>query len=249
MKQLSIYDIIADNREPLPSNYDLKLLKMKVINEFTALEYIRDYHYSGNTSSPTLAFGHYYKDYLVNVILYKAPTGRLMAQQVMVGGSSENTWELIRMVSYEPKPKNLESYCIGNTLRYIKKTYPNIKIIISYADNNMGHHGYVYQASNFHYYGQSRPDKEWYIDGKRIHTRTVVNQYGTMSIDELKPLLKDRLVIKEQTKTKSRYFYILAQNKKDRRCIQKKIKVEVLPYPKGDNKNYDIFGEKEFTKV
>lgn len=247
--QLNIYDLIGDDREPLTGDYNLKDLKMKVINETTATEFVSEYHYSGQSPSPTIAFGHYYKEHLVNVILYKFPTGRLMAQQVMIGGDSENTWELIRMVSLEPKPRNLESYCIANTLNYIKNTYPNIKIIISYADNNMGHHGYVYQASNFYYYGQSRPDKEWYIDGNRVHTRTVVAQYGTMSIPEVQEILGDRLKIIEQEETKSRYFYIIAQNKKDRRDILKKIKVDILPYPKGDNLNYDIFGEKEFVKL
>lgn len=243
-----IFDYIDDPREPLPENYDINQLECKIINEQTATEFIEKYHYSGQSPSPTVAFGHYYKEHLVNVILYKFPTGRLMAQQVMEGGNSENTWELIRMVSFEPKPKNLESKCIGNTFKFIKKAFPNIKIIISYADNNMGHHGYVYQATNFYYYGQSRPDKEWYIDGKRVHTRTVVSEYGSMSIEHVESLIGDRLKIKNQEKTKSRYFYVLAQNRKEKKEIMKRIKVEILPYPKGDNEKYDIFKEKAFTK-
>jgi hypothetical protein len=170
-----------------------------------------------------------------------------MAQQVMQGGDSSNTWELIRMVSFEPKPKNLESKCIANTFKYIRKAYPKIKIIISYADNNVGHHGYVYQASNFYYYGQSRPDKEWYIDNERVHTRTVVSTYGTMSIPEVEEMLGERLKIKQQEQTKSRYFFIIAQNKKEKEQILKNIQVDILPYPKGDNQKYDIFGKKEFT--
>lgn len=248
-EQLDIFNFIDDPRDPLPNDYDLKELKMKVINEETAVEYISTYHYSRTTTSPTIAFGHYYKEHLINVILYRSPIGRMMAQQVMEDGDSENTWELIRMVSYEPKPKNLESYCIGNTLRYIKKFYPNIKIIISYADNSMGHMGYVYQASNFYYYGQSRIVDEWYIDGVRIHSRTVANQYGTTSIPQLKKMLGDRFQVKVIEETKSRYFYIIAQNKKEKKEILSKIKVETLPYPKGDNKKYDIFGSSGFTKL
>jgi hypothetical protein len=247
MEQLDVFNFIDDNREPLPENYDLKELKIKVINEETATQFIEKYHYSGTCPSPTIAFGHYYKEHLVNVILYKFPTGRLMAQQVMQGGDSSNTWELIRMVSFEPKPKNLESKCIANTFKYIRKAYPKIKIIISYADNNVGHHGYVYQASNFYYYGQSRPDKEWYIDNERVHTRTVVSTYGTMSIPEVEEMLGERLKIKQQEQTKSRYFFIIAQNKKEKEQILKNIQVDILPYPKGDNQKYDIFGKKEFT--
>lgn len=249
MGQMNIFDFIEDPREPLPTNYNVKDLKMKTINEETAVEYISQYHYSRTTLPPTLAFGHYYKDHLVNVILYRSPIGRMMAQQVMKGGDSENTWELIRMVSYEPKPKNLESYCIGNTLRYIKKYYPKIKIIISYADNSMGHMGYVYQASNFNYYGQSRVVDEWYVDGKRIHSKTIAGQYGTTSVSKLKEMLGDRFQVRVIEETKSRYFYILAQNKKDRKNIVSKLKVKILPYPKGDNKKYDIFGKSDFANL
>lgn len=249
MGQLNAFDFIDDYREPLPEKYELKDLQCRIINEETATQFVSTYHYSGSSPSPTIAFGHFYKEHLVNVILYKFPTGRLMAQQVMRGGDSSNTWELIRMVSFEPKPKNLESKCIANTFKFIRKAFPHIKIIISYADNNMGHHGYVYQASNFYYYGQSRPDKEWYIDKKRVHTRTVVNDYGTMSIPEVQAMLGDRLTIIDQHKTKSRYFYVIAQNKKEREEILKRIQVEILPYPKGDNDRYDIFGKKEFTTI
>ena len=248
MEQLNAFDFIDDYREPLPDNYDLNQLQCRIINEETATQFVSKYHYSGSSPSPTVAFGHFYKEHLVNVILYKFPTGRMMAQQVMRGGDSSNTWELIRMVSYEPKPKNLESKCIANTFKYIKKAFPHIKIIISYADNNMGHHGYVYQASNFYYYGQSRPDKEFYIDNKRVHARTIVSEYGTMSLPELKPILGDRLQVVDQARTKSRYFYVIAQNKKERESIFRRIQVQTLPYPKGDNEKYDIFSEKDFTK-
>jgi hypothetical protein len=163
-----------------------------------------------------------------------------MAKQVMQGGDTTNTLELARMVSLEPKPRNLESYCIARAFEWLKNNMPNIKIVISYADNTAGHHGYCYQASGFTYYGQSRPTKEHYLDGKRIHERVLNSRYGTSASSELKNLLGDRYVYKINNETKSRYYKIISQNKKEKKQILKNILVESMPFPKGDNKRYDM---------
>ncbi len=117
------------------------------------------------------------------------------------------------------------------------------------ADNSVGHHGYCYQASGFTYYGQSSKHKEWYLDGERIHERSVFAQFGTTSYEELKERLGDRIVQKEQELTKSRYYYIIAQDKKEKKEIQKKIKVKGLPFPKGDNKRYNVFEGNSFVNL
>ena len=62
-------------------------------------------------------------------------------------------------------------------------------------------------------------------------------------------MLGDRFQVRVIEETKSRYFYILAQNKKDRKNIVSKLKVKILPYPKGDNKKYDIFGKSDFANL
>jgi len=177
---------------------------------------------------------------MVNCIVFNYCAGREMAQQVMKGGNNDNTLELARMVSLEPKPKNLESYCIARALNWLKVNMPNIKVVISYADNTVGHHRYCYQASGFTYYGQSRPVKEHYIDGKRVHERVLNSRYGSGSVEYCQKLLGDRYVCKINKETKSRYYKIIAQNKREKQQILKKILVESLPYPKGDNTRYDM---------
>ena len=229
--------------------YELKDLKMDIIDNELARQMIIKYHYSNCCGSLKFAFAFKYNNEIKNIIAYTSPIGRMVCQEVMEGGDTTNTLELIRMISIEPKPKNLESYCIHKTFEYIKNNMPNYKIIISMADNSVGHHGYCYQASGFTYYGQSAKHKEWFIDGKRIHERTLVANYGTASLEQLKEKLGDRLVQKDQEETKSRYYYIIAQNKKEKKDILKKIKVKSLPYPKGDNKRYNVFEENNFSNL
>jgi hypothetical protein len=227
--------------------YELKDLELRVVDSTIANDFIKKYHYSRTSPGCTIAIGHYYKDEIKNIILFKNPVGREMAQQVMEGGDQTNTFELVRMVSIEPKPQNMESYCISKSFKWLKENMKHIKVIISYADNTMGHFGYSYQAVGFQYYGQSRPTIEWYVDGKREHERTLVTRYGSASYEVLLKLLGDRLVKKINHKTKSRYFYILSQSKVEKKQILKKIKVKVLPFPKGELQKYDINKDSGFA--
>lgn len=220
--------------------YELKDLELRVVPNETAKSFISHYHYSKTCSKIVVAIGEYIGVELMNCIVFNYCAGREMAQQVMQGGDTSNTLELARMVSLEPKPKNLESYCISRALDWIRHNMPNIKVIISYADNTVGHHGYCYQASGFTYYGQSRPVKEHYIDGKRVHERVLNSRYGSGSVEHCKKLLGERYVCKINKETKSRYYIIVAQNKREKKQIQSKILVESLPFPKGDNIRYDM---------
>lgn len=222
--------------------YKLEELELRVVDTNTARSFISKYHYSKSCSNVVIALGEFIDNgtTLVNCIVFNYCAGREMAKQVMKGGDNTNTLELARMVSLEPKPKNLESYSIARAFNWLKQNMPHIKIIISYADNTAGHHGYCYQASGFTYYGQSRPTKEHYLDGVRIHERVLNSRYGTSASSELKKLLGDRYVCKLNEKTKSRYYKIIAQNRREREQITKNILVSSLPFPKGDNTRYDM---------
>jgi len=220
--------------------YNLQDLKLKILDNQFADTFISKYHYSHTCSNIVVAIGEMIGNDLKNCIVFNYCCGREMASQVMVGGDNSNTLELSRMVSIEPKPKNLESYCIAKAVEWIKHNMPNIKIIISYADNSMGHKGYCYQASGFTYYGQSRPTKEHFLDKKRIHERVLNSRFGTSASEELKKLLGDRYEYKLNMETKSRYYKIIAQSKVEMKRIKKDILVESFPFPKGDNKRYDM---------
>lgn len=231
--------------------YELKDLELRVVDNTFAKTFIQKYHYSKTCSNIVVAIGEFVNNGIdmVNCIVFNYCAGREMAQQVMVGGNTENTLELARMVSIEPKPKNLESYCIARALNWLKENMPNVKIVISYADNTVGHHGYCYQASGFTYYGQSRPVKEHYIDGKRVHERVLNSRYGSGSVEHCQKLLGDRYVCKINKATKSRYYKIIAQNRRELKEIKKNILVESLPFPKGDNTRYDMSIKGSFMEL
>lgn len=229
--------------------YSLQDLKTRVIDKHIARQAIIKWHYSHTCpASLTLCVGTYYKDDLVNCICFKNPTTRYMSQEVWEGGTDSNTIELVRMISVEPKPKNLESFCISRALNLLKEYCPQYKVCISYADNAMGHHGYCYQASNFVYYGQSGKSTVYVVNGERLHSKTIWERYGTNRWDKLVEMLGDSIKKEEIQETKSRYYKIIAQNKKEAKEIESKIKVKSYPYPKGDNEKYDYRFYGKFAK-
>lgn len=77
----------------------------------------------------------------------------------------EGFYELGRLVLnphfYE---KNLTSFFLGNAIKIFRK-HKNVRALLTYADSDY-HHGYIYQACNFKYYGLTDKKNDFWIDNK-----------------------------------------------------------------------------------
>lgn len=66
------------------------------------------------------------------------------------------------------------SKIISISIRFIRRTNPKLRLIVSYADPNENHHGGIYQATNWVYVGKSSKTPIWYNKkGERVHDRNV----------------------------------------------------------------------------
>lgn len=63
---------------------------------------------------------------------------------------------------------------------FLKSQSPGLKLIISYADPEQGHHGGIYQAGNWIYCGKSQSQQEVIYKGKVMHKRTANSLFGTI---------------------------------------------------------------------
>ena len=206
-------------------NIDSSRIEMQEIPHKLAKDIIIKNHYSHTFPAAELYLGFYIDGKLNTVVLYGQSTASKMADSL-----PGKYWELVRLFSFDWAGKNMESYCIGKSIRYIKEKYKNIKVLVSFADHEQGHEGTIYQATNWLYCGKSQPD-EWYIvDGEKIHPRSMVAKYGTRSEGKLKEM---GIEFERKLLTgKHRYVYILGNNKKENRYLKSKLKYDVLPYPK-----------------
>ena len=216
-----------------------------VVREITrdaAKDIIERFHYAHILGPVSYTLGVYYKqdhvffddhEELVGAIAYARPLGRLSVKSISEKLDISQSLELTRLFIHDGYPKNIESYSIARSFTWIRENLPKVEVLLSYSDPEQGHLGIVYQASNWLYQGTgfSIMDKyrlsltktpyDW------IHHRTIYDNYGTVSIDELKRQIGHTFWLKKET-NKHRYIYLL----KNRKYWLEHLKYPVLPYPK-----------------
>ncbi len=79
--------------------------------------------------------------------------------------------ELVRIALN--KHNNPVSKIMALAIKFLKKSQPNLKLIVSYADPEEGHHGGIYQACNWVYTGLSSKAIKVFYKGKWSHKKTV----------------------------------------------------------------------------
>jgi hypothetical protein len=77
--------------------------------------------------------------------------------------------ELVRIAL--GKHNSSVSRCIAVSLRMIRREYPKLRLVVSFADPEQGHSGGVYKASNWIYDGKTSTSDEYIYKGKRWHGR------------------------------------------------------------------------------
>ena len=109
-------------------------------------------------------------------------------------------------------------------LRFIKKQSPGIRLIVSFADPEEGHHGGIYQATNWIYAGTTANNYEFRLDGKRLNKRAFTGQQfgkGKSSVSKV-----PNGAIKINLRGKHRYLMPLDTE------TRKKVLPLSKPYPK-----------------
>ena len=127
-----------------------KEIIIKVIPSNVANPFVKKHHYSGKVvQNSFLHFGCFLDGELHGVLSY----GPSMDKSRIIGLVEGTEWnefiELNRMAFDDYLPRNSESFCIGKTLRMIKKQAPQVKWVISFADGTQCGDGTIYRASNF----------------------------------------------------------------------------------------------------
>lgn len=85
--------------------------------------------------------------------------------------------ELLRVALSNHKTPT--SKIVAKAVKLLRKSHPELKLIVSFADVQQGHVGTIYQAMNWLYVGESSSSYIELADGSIIHPRTVARRYGT----------------------------------------------------------------------
>ena len=149
--------------------FGLPHFNVKEIGRDLANTLIVENHYSGKFYNATYIHLGVFKDGEIRGVLQLGYAMNPASQESVVKNTGIKDYlELNRMWLSDDCPKNSESMAISFAIKYIKKKYPNIRWIQSFADERCGKNGIVYQAANFGYYGEHSATF-WTLDNEVYH--------------------------------------------------------------------------------
>ena len=212
----------------------VKKYTIRSIDSEQCKEWLLYKHYAKRIPRIIYSFGIFNEDLILQGICTFGTPARMLnnAYGVFDGKLSIQTVELNRLCINEGLEKNLLSFFVSKCLTFL----PKPMVVVSYADGNQGHHGFIYQATNWIYTGITSLESIYSNNrtNEIVHPRTIVNLYGSREIESLPEYIE---VSKEES-GKHRYFQFLGDKRKVKE-MKNNLKYPILPYPKGENKRYD----------
>lgn len=199
---------------------------VKEIQKDISKKIIIENHYSKkvcNDATTHIHLGVFYKEKLMGALQYGYAMNPRSHSNIVKDSQFNEYKELNRMWISDNCVKYAESRAISYSIKYIKKKYPTVKWIQTFADERCGGFGIVYQACSFSYYGEH--DGIFYEFEGEIYHNNVVNN----SKRKKKKELEQRGVLDTGIKKTLRQFrYIKFLDKREK----KKCLLKEQPYPK-----------------
>ena len=168
-----------------------------------ASAFIKKHHYARGTSNTSVVrtalyrAGSLWNDDIMGASLWM-PAPLLAVRKHNMGPREVLT--LSRLAIHPDVPTNGASYLIGWSIRHIKKNYPHIKLLMTFADDYQQHTGAIYRATNWEYCGKTRATYMWvddtgklvsaYCDGKKKRASEMDRLYNRIG-----PFAKHKFIL------------------------------------------------------
>lgn len=132
-----------------------------------------NWHYSKSVPVPPLVKIGAWEDnkYIGTVIFSRGASSNLMKPYNL---NQDEGCELTRIALNNHKTP--VSRIVRFAMQFLKRNSPELRLIVSFADPQYGHHGGIYQAGNWLYVGDTSSGVEYWKDGKRLHSRQVAEK-------------------------------------------------------------------------
>lgn len=127
-----------------------KDIVVKPITAQAANACIKEHHYSGKVvHNSQLHLGVFLGDRLHGAMQFGPSMSKHRSMALVRDTAWNNFIELNRMAFGPALPRNSESRALGVALRLIKKNYPHIEWVLSFADGTQCGDGTIYRAAGF----------------------------------------------------------------------------------------------------
>lgn len=149
-----------------------------------------------NQADPIIIKNHYSHKVTINsflsfLVYYKGEVNGALQLGYGIKPKSKGEYnpdevrEFDRMWLSDEMPKYSETITLSLLHKFLKKAYPQIKHLISYADTSVGNEGIIYQAANYKLIKQTKADFYILESGERVHPITMWHRHGTRKWDFL----------------------------------------------------------------
>lgn len=178
---------------------------------------VENWHYSQKMHiGKTVLVGVWEETRFIGVVVFA--TGACNSLGSPYGLTQFQVCELVRIAL--TKHATPVSRIMRIALKFLRKKCPSLRLVVSFADPEQGHHGGVYQAQGWIYAGRTKSTIEYKLNGKWRHSKSFSNEWGGLgSVDKSK-------LEKRNTIPKHRYLMPLDDE------MRKKIEPLRKPYPK-----------------
>lgn len=127
-----------------------KALRVAPIAGRDAGAFVRRVHYSGTVvSNSQLHLGVFLGDRLEGVMQFGPSMDKGKLQGLVPGTQWNEFIELNRMAFSEALPRNSESRALGVAMRLLRRHYPHLKWVVSFADGTQCGDGTIYRAAGW----------------------------------------------------------------------------------------------------
>lgn len=182
-----------------------------------------NWHYSKTVPVPPLVkVGAWEDGKFIGVVIFSRGASSNLMRPYNLGQDEGCELTRIALTSH----KNHVSRIVKLALIFLKKSNPALRLVVSFADPQYGHHGGIYQAGNWIFCGDTAPSAEYWFNNKRLHSRQVSEKGWNIQQGQQRKTIKPSQCT--VIKTDGKHRYLMPLDAKMRQQVAKLSK----PYPK-----------------
>lgn len=121
----------------------------------------------------TASFACFEHGRFVGVVVFGAGACPHLGKRFGLG--NKETCELVR-VAFRLHAQPVSRF-VAAALSQLRRLVPRVRLVISFADTEQGHHGGIYQAGNWLYLGPAAT-QYYIVEGRRWHGRSLASKHG-----------------------------------------------------------------------
>jgi hypothetical protein len=197
---------------------------IKEIQRNDANKIIVQNHYSKKFYNATyIHLGLFNDKEIIGCLQYGYAMNPASQASVVLETSIDEYLELNRMWIKDEVGKYPESRAISYSIKYIKRKFPKIKWIQSFADERCGGFGIVYQAASFNFYGE-HSSVFWTLENEIYHNSLMTRN---PKLSKSAAYLQSKKEFAEKSELRQFRYIKFINQKWKKKCLLKE-----MPYPK-----------------